>query len=105
VPFASSFAGALPRGTDLVALKGAAILALTLYVRRWHKPWPATVGLTALLTWLDSSPSRTTVSLLLQVLIYVALSGVLFWAIDRSPNLVLTSAFALAGAAVFGYLA
>jgi hypothetical protein len=104
VPFASSFAVGFPRGTDLVALKGAAILALTLSVRRWHKPWPATVVLAALLTWLDSGAGRTVVSRLLQGLIYLALAGVLFWAIDRSPNLLLTLALALAGVAVFGCL-
>lgn len=75
-----------------------------MYVRTWHRPWPAALLLTALLTFIERQANRLTVHLLLHGLIFLALSGFLFWAIDRSPNLILTLALAAAGAAVCGLI-
>jgi hypothetical protein len=105
VPFASSwFAIDPPVLTSLTLLKTGTLLGLTIYVRRYHKPWLATVLLTALLLYLDYDARRTAVYLLLHGLIYLALGGALFWAIDRSIHLVVTMALVLAGAAVLLYV-
>ena len=85
-------------------LPAAAVVLLAGFVARWHKPWIATVALTAFLGYLDYDAGRTSVHLLLHILIYLAIGGVLFWAIDRSTNLVLTVGLALAGACVVLYL-
>ena len=82
----------------------AAVALLALVVARWHKPWLATVALTALLLYRDYEADRTPASLLLHILIYVCVGGVLFWAIDRSTHLVLTIGLVLAGAYVVLYL-
>lgn len=90
--------------TAVTALKVGAVLALTIFVRRTHKPWLATVGLTALLAYVDYDARRTPVYLLLHLLIYLAVGGAMFWAIDRSTHLVVTIGLALSGAAVVLYL-
>jgi hypothetical protein len=85
-------------------LPAAAVLVLALVVARWHKPWLATVALTALLVYLDHAAGRAPVSQLLHILIYVCVGGALFWAIDRSTHLVLTIGLVLAGVYVVQYL-
>jgi hypothetical protein len=81
-----------------------AILLLAVYVGRWHKPWPATVALTLLLLYFDYAAQRTPVYLLLHALIYLAVGGALFWALDRSTHLAVTIGLALSGIAVVLYL-
>ena len=85
-------------------LPAAAVVLLAGFVARWHKPWIATVVLAAFLGYLDYDAGRTAVHLLLHILIYLAIGGVLFWAIDRSTSLVLTVGLVLAGACVVLYL-
>jgi len=82
----------------------ASVVLLAVVVARWHKPWLATVALTALLVYLDYDAGRTPVHLLLHILIYVCVGGALFWAIDRSSHLVLTIGLVLAGMFVVQYL-
>ena len=93
-----------PALTTATALKVGAVLLLTFFVRRYHKPWPATALLTILLLVLDYRAHRGPVYLMLHGLIYLAVGGALFWAIDRSSHLVITIGLALAGGAVLLYL-
>ena len=88
----------------LLYAPAASVFLLAVVVARWHKPWPATVALTALLLYRDYQAGRTPVSLLLHILIYVCVGGALFWAIDRSTHLVLTIGLVLAGVYVVQYL-
>ena len=85
-------------------LPAAAVVLLAGFVARWRKPWIATVALAAFLVYLEYDAGRTPVHLLLHILIYLAIGGVLYWAIDRSTNLVLTVGLALAGVGVVLYL-
>jgi hypothetical protein len=87
--------------SDLV--RAGAILALTFFVRRFHRPWPATVVLTSLLLYFDVRTGRTPVHLLLHFLIYLAVTGALFWAIDRTTHLILTLALMVTGIGVVLY--
>ena len=88
----------------LVYAPAASVLLLAVVVARWHKPWLATVALTALLVYRDHEAGRTPVSLLLHILIYVCVGGALFWAVDRSTHLIVTVGLVLAGAYVVQYL-
>jgi hypothetical protein len=100
----SWFAVDPPQLTLPTLVKAAAVLALALFVRYAHKPWPATVVLALLLLYFDYAAHRTPVHLLLHALIYLAVGGALFWALDRSTHLVVTIGLALSGIAVVLYL-
>jgi hypothetical protein len=100
----SWFAVAPPQLTLPFLVKAGAVLALAIFVRYSHKPWPATVSLTVVLLYFDYTAHRTPVYLLLHGLIYLAVGGALFWALDRSSHLVVTTGLALSGIAVVLYL-
>jgi hypothetical protein len=85
-------------------LPAAAVVLLAGFVVRWHKPWLATVVLTVILGYRDYGARHPPVYLLLHSLIYLCVGGVLFWAIDRSTQLVLTIGLVLAGSVVVQYL-
>ena len=100
----SWFAVDLPQFSPPTVVKAGAVLVLALFVRYAHKPWPATLILTLLLLYFDYAAKRTPVYLLLHGLIYLAVGGALFWALDRSTHLVITIGLVLSGAAVVIYL-
>lgn len=81
-------------------LKVGALLLLAIYVRYAHRPWLATVALTALLVYLDYDAHHPAVYLLLHGLIYLAVGGALFWAIDRSTHTALTLGLLASGIVV-----
>jgi hypothetical protein len=100
----SWFAVDLPQASLPTLVKAATVLALAVFVRFKHKPWPATVLLTLVLLYFDYAAHRTPVYLLLHSLIYLAVAGALFWALDRSTHLVVTVGLVLSWAAVVIYL-
>lgn len=93
-----------PQFNPPTVVKAAAVVVLALFVRYAHRPWPATIVLTLLLLYLDYAAHRTPVYLMLHGLIYLAVGGALFWALDRSTHLVVTIGLVLSGAAVVIYL-
>ncbi len=91
------------RGPGDLAI-AVAVLLLGLLVRRYHRPWPATVVLTGLLVFLEVRALRPPAGVLLHIIVYGALAGGLFWAVDRSPSPLITGGLLAAGAAVLAYL-
>ena len=87
----------LARGDPYFAHKVIAVVLLVIFVRRFRKPWLATVLLTALLIGLELAVHRPPVRMLLHGLIYLVISGAIFWTVDRMPHPVLVGAIAAGG--------
>jgi CHASE2 domain-containing sensor protein len=87
---------------DLLA--AVLVLLLTLLVRRFHRPWPATVILAGFLVYRDVAADHTAVQVLLHLLIYAVLAGACFWAVDRAPNLGYALGIAAAGFYVLSFM-
>ena len=71
---------------------------------RFGKPWLAALVLTALLVALETLAEKPPVYLVLRGIVFLAMSAAIFWAIQRSRNLLLSMALALAAAGIFLYL-
>jgi hypothetical protein len=91
-------------GTREGQIGTGATLILAYAVWRFGKPWTAALVLTAVLLALEIIAGRAPVHLLLRGIVFLVLSAAIFWAIQRSRNLLFSMALALAAAGIFLYL-
>ena len=81
-----------------------ATLGLALIVWRFGKPWFAAVLLTGILVTLEAVAGRSAVYLLLRGLVFLVLSAAVFWAIERSRNLLFSLGLAVAAVSILLFL-
>jgi hypothetical protein len=75
------------------------VLLLSIIVSRVGKPWLATLGLTALLVVLDVRDHLGLVLILVRALIFLVLSGAIFWLVERFESLLMAITIGIAAAA------
>ena len=88
-------------GTREGQIGAGATLVLALLVWRFGKPWLAALALTAVFLTLEALAGHRTVDLVLRAIVLLALSGAMFWAIERSRNLLFSLALAIAAVGIF----
>ena len=88
-------------GTGEGKIGAGATIGLALLVWRLGKSWLPALALTAVLIALEARAGTAPVTLVLHGIVFLILSGAVFWAIRRAGSLLLSLVLGLAAAVIF----